>query len=455
MNDRLKPLVSLPFIICLMLLMINDLYLKEAFHNTLTGKLSDFCGLFIFPIFWSVLFPRHKWWVFILSGLLFIYWKSEYAAPLIDFVGRYLFSVQRTVDYTDLIALPVLGVAALSLKQDTANNSAHRFFRYVSPYAVAVLTLFSFCATSQQRYIQTFEQPQYVLFRSDILPDSAQLNEDFHFYHFDSLLVVQVNQLYLTDRPAKYDDYNKNVAIKGLDKNIAGIIPGINGLMPAGKVNALTITTPQGDDYATFKGGRLDGHFVRKKGGKVIIDGFYKLGLEDSIWTFKSIGDSKITKITFVNGERTKVQHFDGGDLTSSRNVNTRADVKKNKVIQIAVLALLMIAAAALIVVNYRQRSSEAPKAVLPWKWLACLLLPFGVWLMQLAITCLLGDDQFDLLFLPVSIFLIYVITCPLFFIIVFGIKLSRQVDLLWYCLIFALAVSIWIEYDILAALSV
>ncbi len=51
MYERLKYLVSPLFIFVLFLLIINDFFLKAAFHNTFTGKLSDFSGLFIFPIF--------------------------------------------------------------------------------------------------------------------------------------------------------------------------------------------------------------------------------------------------------------------------------------------------------------------------------------------------------------------------------------------------------------------
>ena len=455
MHNRLKPLVSLAFIVCLVLLLVNDFYLKEAFHNVVTGKLSDICGLFIFPIFWSVLFPRHKLWVFILSGLVFIYWKSEHAAWLIQFVSTYLFSVQRTIDLTDLIALPVLGLAWMNLKDGTQSFSANRLVKNVNPYIIGTLTIFSFCATSQPRYVQTFEQPQYVLFRSDSLPDSSLTDEGFEFYQFDSLLVVRVNQLYISDRPAKDDDYQKNLTIKDLDKNISGIIPSIKGLMTPGKIITLMIKTPQGDDIAKFKGGRLDGQFIRKKNGKVVIEGAYKMGLEDATWTFRDTVDNKITKITFVKGERTKIQQFDGINLTSSSNVNTRADLKTNKVIQIMVLVLLMIGSITVLVRNYRQRTIEKSQISMGWKWMVCLIMPLVVWLFQFVITQLLGDYHFDLLFMPISIFLIYIIACPVFFIIVFGLKLSRQIDILWYGLLIALAISTWNEYDILAALSI
>ncbi|EDM38033.1 hypothetical protein PBAL39_16449 [Pedobacter sp. BAL39] len=97
MYDRLKNLLSPLFIFCLSLLILNDFFLKAMFHNTLAGKLSDFCGLFIFPIFWSAVFPKHKSGVFIASAALFVYWKSEYASALIELVNT-VFKIHRTVD---------------------------------------------------------------------------------------------------------------------------------------------------------------------------------------------------------------------------------------------------------------------------------------------------------------------------------------------------------------------
>jgi hypothetical protein len=455
MQNRLKPLISLPFVVCLLLLIINDFYLKAAFHNTLTGKLSDICGLFIFPIFWSVLFPRQKSWVFILTGAFFVYWKSEFSVGFIQLVSAYFFNIGRVIDATDLIALPVLGLAWLQLKADTKAVNTEPSLTNLSPYIVAIITIFSFCATSQVRYVQTFEQPQYVLFKTHSLPDSGITDEGLNFYRFDSLLVVQVNDLYTSDRPVKNDDYSKNMAAKDLDKNIAGFIPGITGLMDPKKRNTLTIKTPQGDDIANFKGSRLDGAFVRMKNGKELISGLYKMGLEDGTWTFRDTTENQVTKVTFVNGERTRVQQFTGGKLISSSKVNTRADVIVGKIIQIIALTLLMIGAIIILVINYRRKPIEKPHISSGWKWMVCLVTPLAVWLVQLLITQLLGDYHFDLLFVPVSIFLIYIITSPLLFIIVFGFKLSRQIDVLWYGVIFALALCIWNEYDILTALSV
>ncbi len=64
-SRQLQILLSPEFLIGLLLLLMNDFVFKELFHNWLTGKLSDFAGLFIFPLFWSALFPKRKALIFV------------------------------------------------------------------------------------------------------------------------------------------------------------------------------------------------------------------------------------------------------------------------------------------------------------------------------------------------------------------------------------------------------
>ncbi len=46
------PFISHPLTIAtLILLIINDNYLKQMYGNAITGKISDFCGLYFFPLF--------------------------------------------------------------------------------------------------------------------------------------------------------------------------------------------------------------------------------------------------------------------------------------------------------------------------------------------------------------------------------------------------------------------
>ena len=53
-------LVSPLYLAALSGLLLNDFVLKSAAPGFVTGKLSDFCGLFAFAVFWSVLLPGSR-----------------------------------------------------------------------------------------------------------------------------------------------------------------------------------------------------------------------------------------------------------------------------------------------------------------------------------------------------------------------------------------------------------
>ncbi|NER15023.1 hypothetical protein GWK08_16325 [Leptobacterium flavescens] len=93
------------FLTSLLLLILNDWVFKDYFHNAVTGKLSDFAGLFAFPFLFSLLFPRFTRHIHIFTVLLFIWWKSEFSQAFIDSANYWGIPLYRTVDYTDLIAL--------------------------------------------------------------------------------------------------------------------------------------------------------------------------------------------------------------------------------------------------------------------------------------------------------------------------------------------------------------
>ena len=85
MNERnLQLLVSPGFLVALSVLLLNDFVLKLQFNNVFTGKLSDFAGLFILPLFWTALFPRLKFSIYVLTAIVFIFWKSVYSQPVIE-----------------------------------------------------------------------------------------------------------------------------------------------------------------------------------------------------------------------------------------------------------------------------------------------------------------------------------------------------------------------------------
>src|SRR5688500_19108851 len=81
---RLEPLASPLLIAAVAVLVVNDWVLKPAFHNALTGKLSDVAGVAAFALFWAALFPRRRFHAFLMTAVAFTVWKSPASQPVID-----------------------------------------------------------------------------------------------------------------------------------------------------------------------------------------------------------------------------------------------------------------------------------------------------------------------------------------------------------------------------------
>lgn len=131
------------FIISVFILIVNDWYLKPVFHNTLTGKLSDFAGLFALPYLLSSLLPKHALKIYLWTGLLFIVWKSEFAEPLIAFANSFGLPFSRTIDFTDNIALLSLLISYFTFK---SNFTLH--LKPALHKALIVVSCTAFVATS-------------------------------------------------------------------------------------------------------------------------------------------------------------------------------------------------------------------------------------------------------------------------------------------------------------------
>lgn len=114
------PYLTHPFVLtALLLTAVNDHYLKYKFSNLLTGKISDFTGLFFFPLLLCVLFefikaPVHQHKVLnqkqiilfiIITDFLFIIFKYTVIREYLMLI----LSIQIVPDYSDLWALLVNG----------------------------------------------------------------------------------------------------------------------------------------------------------------------------------------------------------------------------------------------------------------------------------------------------------------------------------------------------------
>jgi hypothetical protein len=104
-QDR-HPLLRPMFLVALATLIVNDAVLKLRFPGLITGKLSDFAGLFAFTAFWVAFAPRWRWPVAGATALAFMWWKSPLSQPIVDALH-----LHRTVDVTDVAALIVIPLA--------------------------------------------------------------------------------------------------------------------------------------------------------------------------------------------------------------------------------------------------------------------------------------------------------------------------------------------------------
>ena len=145
-NDKL--LYRKLFLVSIFLLLLNDLYLKEQFHNFLTGKLSDFVGLFAFSYFFSVLFKRYIKLIYILTGILFVFWKSSSSQFIIDYLQNFGIGIDRIMDYSDLFALFIL---PLGYKYRIQNSIGIKKFRFLPKPIIIGICSFAFMATSLQK----------------------------------------------------------------------------------------------------------------------------------------------------------------------------------------------------------------------------------------------------------------------------------------------------------------
>lgn len=108
-NRLLTIFTTWPFILALAILLLNDWWLKSAYSGVVTGKLSDFAGLAVVAILLLAAFPYRASAVYVAVSVSFLWWKSPLSEPFIQFVNEWApWTIGRTVDYTDLIALSIL-----------------------------------------------------------------------------------------------------------------------------------------------------------------------------------------------------------------------------------------------------------------------------------------------------------------------------------------------------------
>lgn len=140
-------LLNYIFLVSLITLILNDHIFKFEFSNWITGKLSDFAGIVILPLFLVFIFPKLRQNSVWISGLLFIFWKSPYSQVFIDFYNSFSpIQTSRVIDYTDLIALVFLLIPYWLIKN--INSFSKIKIQKIHSAFVLIPTMWALMATS-------------------------------------------------------------------------------------------------------------------------------------------------------------------------------------------------------------------------------------------------------------------------------------------------------------------
>jgi hypothetical protein len=136
----MPPAVASPgFLAALAILLANDLWWKAAYANWLTGKLSDFAGLFVVVVLATAFRPENGRSIGVFTAVAFTLWKSPLSQPLIDGWNAVApYAVARVADDSDLLALAVIPLAVRHAGR--AHSLAPAALRYPI-VAVAILAI--------------------------------------------------------------------------------------------------------------------------------------------------------------------------------------------------------------------------------------------------------------------------------------------------------------------------
>ena len=166
MKARFHWLLHPVFLTCIALLLLNDLYLKYAFHNWMTGKLSDVTGLIALTIAGFALFTTRRWVIMIVVTMFFIWWKSPLSEPFVSFFNeQYQIPLYRVVDYTDYLAICFIPLTYFLKVPAYATGQ----LRQLAITGSGLISVFAFCATSGPYH------RWYEYYRQDEIPFNEQI----------------------------------------------------------------------------------------------------------------------------------------------------------------------------------------------------------------------------------------------------------------------------------------
>lgn len=183
LSQRATRLLHPAFLFALALLIANDAWCKALFHNALTGKLSDFAGVFAFAYFWATLIGRRETAVHIAVGIAFAWWKSAWSQPAIDAWNAFgVWPVARVVDLSDLLALAVLPLSWRFVRaprgRDATRVEAMAGPTAAAKWAVAAVAVGAFTATSKAPSFLAIEADYLTTYSAERIREILRKDDD-------------------------------------------------------------------------------------------------------------------------------------------------------------------------------------------------------------------------------------------------------------------------------------
>ena len=250
MKTRTPFLLNTVFLAGLLLLAFNDHLFKDAYGNWWTGKLSDFAGVLILPLFLKYVTGWRNIVVVGLTVVFFTWFKSPWSAGALDAVNALgIVHLVRVVDLTDLLAFAVLPLTwSVLVNPDRfgfGDITVQR--RALVRYGVLPLCLFLFVATSDDEDFPFFDGSVascceqlptnrmigngYLYVPSAFTPDFDGINDvfqvvaDSNIAMIDSFRVFTASNLTLVFSADSLTDFNPATGWDGTDTT-GNIIPG-------------------------------------------------------------------------------------------------------------------------------------------------------------------------------------------------------------------------------------
>ncbi|HMG92582.1 MAG TPA: hypothetical protein VK589_21140 [Chryseolinea sp.] len=216
---------------------------------------------------------------------------------------------------------------------------------------------------------------------------------------------------------------------------------------------SITLNLDSATDELNFKDTRLDGAFKRLSNNhQLMIEGTFNNGIEDSTWTFYDRSNEIVSRKYFVDGELVKTEFFEKSKLVREQDHNTRTEKVRNKYFYLAIICIFIISLLTKLVLNFRRSQQKDIIAIsLFWGIICVIALPLVVIIVAKVISNFIPDSYTNPFFgIFFEAFYIYVVTAPLFLLVLGYVKLRSKYDLILYILVFSLTVVLIEEWNYL-----